>query len=84
MAIEALAWLAGDPTRLERFLALSGLGPQNLRRAAADPGFLGAILDYLAANESLLIEFSTYSKRAPEAIARAQARLAVEKAGDDP
>ena len=29
-AIAALGFLADDPERLERFLALSGLGPQNL------------------------------------------------------
>ena len=33
-AIAALGFLADDPERLERFLALSGLGPHNLRRDA--------------------------------------------------
>lgn len=74
-AIEALAWLAADKDRLERFLALSGLGPQNLRKAAAEPRFLAAILDYLASNEALLVAFARDSARSPEEVARAHAAL---------
>ena len=64
-AIEALGWLAADDDRLERFLAVSGLGPQNLRQAAAEPRFLAAILDYLASNEALLVDFASDSARTP-------------------
>lgn len=74
-AIEALAWLAADERRLERFLALSGLGPQNLRKAAAEPRFLAAILDYLASDEALLVGFARDSARSPEDVARAHAAL---------
>jgi hypothetical protein len=76
MAIEALAWLAGEPERLQRFVALSGLGPGNLRNAAAAPGFLAAILDYLASNEDLLIAFARETGRRPEDVARAAQALA--------
>ena len=58
LAIEVLSFLAADPTRLERFLALSGVGLDNLRAAAAEPGFLAAILDHLAADETLLLAFA--------------------------
>lgn len=75
MAIEALAWLAADRDRLERFLALSGLGPQNLRKAAAEPRFLVAVLDYLASNETLLVDFARDSVRRPESVARARDTL---------
>ena len=81
-AIEALTWLAADPSRLERFLSLSGLGPQNLRKAAAEPRFLSAILDYLASNETLLVEFAGDGGRAPEDVARAHAVLAEPRLGD--
>ena len=81
-AIEALAWLAADETRLERFLALSGLGPQNLRKAAAEPRFLSAILDYLASNEPLLLEFAGDSGQSPEDVARAHAALREPEPGD--
>jgi hypothetical protein len=74
-AIEALGWLASDENRLERFLALSGLGPENLRKAAAEPRFLSAILDYLASNEALLLEFARDSAQSPEQVAKAHAIL---------
>ena len=48
LAIEALAFLAGEPEELGRFLALAGIGAETLRSAAADPGFLAGVLDYLA------------------------------------
>jgi len=83
IAIEALAWLAADEARLERFLALSGLGPQNLRQAAAEPRFLAAILDYLASNEALLLDFASDSARRPEDVARANAALRGPEPGDD-
>ena len=75
LGIAALAWLADDAERLERFLALSGLGPENLRSAAAEPGFLGAVLDHLATNENLLIAFAEHRNVAPETIMRARALL---------
>ena len=75
MAIEALGFLAGDAERLERFLAISGLGPHNLRRAAADPAFLGAVLDYLASDEKLLLAFAAEGHRRPEDVVRARDAL---------
>jgi hypothetical protein len=74
MAIVALGFLAGEASRLERFLALSGLGPHNLRRAAADPGFLCAVLDYLVADEPLLVAFAAEQGIDPAEVARAAQR----------
>jgi hypothetical protein len=74
-AIEALGWLAADDDRLERFLAISGLGPQNLRLAAAEPGFLAAVLDYLVSHEALLVDFARDGARRPEDVAKAHAVL---------
>lgn len=75
MAIAALGYLASDPERLEKFLALSGLGPHNLRRAAADPAFLGAVLDYVVADERLLVAFSGEQGRSPTEVMRARDSL---------
>ena len=75
LAIDALGFLAADPERLARFLALSGLGPHNLRRAAASPEFLAAVLDYLAADEALLLAFAAAEGVAPNAVISARARL---------
>ncbi len=84
LAVAALAFIAEDSERLQRFLAQSGLGPQNLRAAAAEPGFLGAILDYVAGDESLLIAFAAQQNLAPEIVMQARSRLVREEAQDDP
>ncbi len=76
LALQALAYLAGDPDRLEPFLALTGLGPANLRAAAREPGFLCGVLDHLCANESLLLEFAGNLSLNPESVMRARHRLA--------
>jgi hypothetical protein len=75
LAVSALTFIAADPDRLSRFLGVTGLGPDNLRTAAADPAFLGSVLDYLVADEKLLVEFAADSGLKPEAVARAQAAL---------
>jgi hypothetical protein len=83
LAVAALAWLAEDEERLNVFLGLSGLGPQNLRAAAAEPGFLGAVLDHLAGNESWLITFAASRNIPPEAVTRARSLLNGRQAQDD-
>ena len=70
LTVEGLAFLAAEPARLERFLAVTGLGPHNLRRAAADPGFLVSVLDYLAGDERLVVAFAEGSGRRPEDVMR--------------
>jgi hypothetical protein len=76
LAITALGFLAGDPERLSRFLALSGLGPGNLREAAAEPSFLLAVLDHLAGDERLLVAFAGEQGVDPSAVSAAREALA--------
>ena len=75
LAVGALAFIAADSDRLTRFLNLTGLGPDNLRTAAADPAFLSSVLDYLVADEELLVAFASDAGLKPEAVARAHAAL---------
>lgn len=75
LAVGALAFLASEPESLNRFLRLTGLGPDNLRSAAAAPGFFVGLLDYFLADETLLMDYARDAGVAPEAIARARATL---------
>ncbi|WP_020184911.1 DUF3572 domain-containing protein [Methylopila sp. 73B] len=75
LAAAALGFLASDPERLGRFLALSGLDPSGVRAAAADPGFLPAVLDYVLADETLLVAFAGSQGTEPERVSRARAAL---------
>jgi hypothetical protein len=58
VAVEALSFLARDADRISGFLASAGIGPERLREVAREPGFLAAVLDYLLADEPLLLMFS--------------------------
>jgi hypothetical protein len=58
IALKGLAFLANDPERLGRFLALSGVSPADFRAAAADRYFLAGILNHLLQDESLLLTFT--------------------------
>lgn len=75
IALQALAFLAGDPERLGVFLAATGLGPQDLRQGARDPALLAGVLDHLLGDETTLLEFCAVADVAAGAPARARALL---------
>lgn len=80
IALEALGFLANDMTRLERFLALSGVSPQGIRQAAESPQFLAGLLQHLLTDESLLLTFTAEQELDPRLPALAAALLAGEAA----
>jgi len=57
-------------------------GPDNLRTAAADSAFLSSVLDYLVADEGLLVGFAADAGLKPEAVARAHAALSRRPEGE--
>lgn len=57
VAIQALSFLAQEPARLGRFLAETGLGPETIRSAAQDKGFLLGVLDFILNDENLIDDF---------------------------
>jgi hypothetical protein len=72
VAIQALGFLAGDPARLGRFLAETGIGPETLRGAAADPQFLAGVLDFVLRDEATVKAFAEASALHPTNIAAAR------------
>jgi hypothetical protein len=75
LAIQALAFIAGDSERLGRFLAITGIGPAEIRAAAREPGFLTGVLDHMAGDERLLTAFAAEAGVAPSDIGTALAAL---------
>ncbi|MCB1377157.1 MAG: DUF3572 domain-containing protein [Alphaproteobacteria bacterium] len=75
IALKALGFLAADPDRLERFLALTGMTPQAIRPLAADPMFLGGVLDHLLSDQTLLLVFAETAGLTPGGIEAARASL---------
>jgi hypothetical protein len=76
LAIQALNYVAQDPARLARFLALSGLDAGSIRAAAADSGFLAGVLSHLGEDEQLLRAFAADAGIAPGEVDRARRILA--------
>jgi hypothetical protein len=72
VAVQALAFLASDPERLGRFLTESGIGPQTLRSAAADPKFLAGVLDFIARDDDTVKAFADASQLTPQAVMNAR------------
>jgi Protein of unknown function (DUF3572) len=57
IALKGLAYLVNSEPELNRFLELSGLDRDSLRHRADDPDFLVAVLDFMLANEAVLVGF---------------------------
>ena len=76
IAIEALTFLAEDADRLSKFLAETGISPEELRAKAGDPATLAAILDYVLTDESLLLTFAANTGIAPDTIQPTRHKLA--------
>ena len=78
LATDALAYLARDLEHLGRFLALAGIGPSELRTAAAEPGFLIGVLEFYMGHESLLLAFCEARGHRPTEFAAARYALDAE------
>ena len=75
VAIQALSFIAGDPERLGAFLAETGIGPETLRTAAADPRFLASVLDFILRDDTTVKAFASASQLHPTNIAAARQAL---------
>lgn len=76
IAIGALTFLTQDPEQLGRFLSLAGIGPQEIRAAAAEPGFLAGVLEFVMQDEQLLLAYTESAGHRPTMIAAAHHALA--------
>ena len=75
IAVEALAFIASDEKLLPRFLAITGIEASDIRRAAATPGFLAGVLQFIAAHEPTLLQFAEASGRDPASVTKALGEL---------
>jgi len=75
LALRALAWTLGDPTRADRLLALTGLTPDDLRGRAGDPTLLASVLGFLEAYEPDLMACADSIGVSPKNIVAAREAL---------
>jgi hypothetical protein len=84
LAIAGLQFLADDQERLARFLELSGLRTEDIRTAAARPGFLAGVMGHIMADDRLAAAFAAAEGLAPEELAKAAALLGATWERDHP
>ena len=75
IALAALAATLREERRAQRFLDLTGIGTEELRRRAADPALLSALLRFLEAHEPDLISVAEAIGAKPQALVEARAQL---------
>lgn len=79
-SLERLAELCLDhmvrnPDQLAEFMVQSGLDPQTLRGLVGTEGFAHGLIDYVVANEPVLLAVAGEAHLAPETIVGAWAKL---------
>ena len=72
VAIQALNFIAGQPELLGLFLAETGIGPDTLRKSAANPRFLASVLDFVLRDDATVKAFTEASELHPTNIAAAR------------
>lgn len=75
IALQALAWLAGNDELLPVFLGATGASESDVRAGATDPQFLGAVLDFLLMDDAWIRAFCEEANLTPDAPMRARQAL---------
>jgi hypothetical protein len=75
LALAALAATLGDERRARRFLDLTGIGTEELRSRASDPGLLAALVRFLEAHEPDLLSVADELGVGPAALVQARRQL---------
>lgn len=57
LALQALGWLATQDEVWQAFLLNTGMAAADIRKAAADPGFLTAVLEFLTQHDGWVTAF---------------------------
>jgi hypothetical protein len=75
LALAALAATLGEPRRAQRFIDLTGIGTDELRRRAGEPILLAALIRFLEAHEPDLVAVSEELGVSPEVLVQARREL---------
>jgi hypothetical protein len=75
LGLAALAAMLGDERCAKRFIDLTGIGTDELRRRADDPALLAALIRFLEAHEPDLVAVSEELGVSPELLVQARREL---------
>lgn len=76
IALEALAFLAGDAARLTRFMEVSGIAPVQLAGIGDDRALQRGVLEHVLSDESALMVFCADSGHSHEEVTAAHGLIA--------
>lgn len=76
MALSALGWVLSDDRRAQRFLDLTGLGPDELRASIGERSTHLAVLDFLCSHEPDLVGAAEAQGISPASLVAAREGLA--------
>jgi hypothetical protein len=71
IALNALGFLVDSTEALDRFMHQSGVDATTIRARTQERDFLAAVLDFLMANEALLMDFCETTRTEPKVVQRA-------------
>ncbi|MBY8975429.1 DUF3572 domain-containing protein [Rhodobacteraceae bacterium NNCM2] len=75
LATQMLGWIAADEDRIGLFLGASGMDVDDLKRRAAEPDFLGFVIDFMLGDEGMLLACCEALSIAPDQPMRARMAL---------
>ena len=75
VALNALAFVAGQPDLISRFVANSGMPSDDLRESAGEPAVLCALLDFVLSNDQTTLAVSAAQGIDPQALHLARHKL---------
>lgn len=75
IALQALSWLAADEDLLPTFLSTTGAALSDVAQNAADPVFLGSVLDFLLMDDAWIVAFCDSAGLRYDAVMQARSAL---------
>ena len=75
LAVRALEWLSTSPDMMVRFLAATGLAPEDVAGMADGPEGLAAVLDFILSEDDLVLGLAEALKIPPEHVVAARTQL---------
>jgi hypothetical protein len=74
-ALTMLAWLAGQDDLFAAFLSASGASAQDVAARATDGAFLGAVVEFVMADDAQVLAWAAATGRSPDLALRIRAGL---------
>jgi len=75
MGLKALTYVVARDPLTQALMTTTGIGADDIRGQAQDPAFLGAVVDFLLARETDLLDFCAEEHYKPDSIVRLRAEM---------